>query len=58
VALVRYAEAPAALVEREAQKRMSRVEAESATTLASAHGEAEDFARRIALLEGVLAEVH
>jgi hypothetical protein len=26
--------------------------------LASAHGEAEDFARRIALLEGVLAEVH
>jgi hypothetical protein len=33
------------------------VEAESTTALASAHREVEDFAWRIALLEGELAEV-
>jgi hypothetical protein len=46
----------ATLAEREAHKRVSRVEAESATALAFAHGEAEGFTRRIALLEGELAE--
>jgi hypothetical protein len=35
---------------------VSRVEAESAATLASTHGEVEDLAWRIAFLEGELAE--
>jgi hypothetical protein len=35
---------------------VSRVEVESAAVLASAHGEVEDFALRIALLEGDQAE--
>jgi hypothetical protein len=34
------------------------VELESVTVLASAHGEVEDFTRRIALLEGELVELH
>jgi hypothetical protein len=53
---VKEAEARAALVEREARERVSRMEAESVTTLASAHGEAEGFTRRIALLEGKLMD--
>jgi hypothetical protein len=34
------------------------MEAKSAAVLASAHGEAEGFTRRIALLEGELVEAH
>jgi hypothetical protein len=34
------------------------MEAEGASALASACGEAEDLARRVAFLEGKLAEVH
>jgi hypothetical protein len=57
VAVVRAVEDRAALAERDAQERVSRVEVESATVLASTHGEAEDLAQRIFLLEGELAEV-
>jgi hypothetical protein len=46
----------ATLVKREAQKRVSRMEVESTVALASACGEAKDLTRRIALLEGELAE--
>jgi hypothetical protein len=35
---------------------VTRGEAESATTLASVHEEAEGFARRVALLKGELVE--
>jgi BMFP domain-containing protein YqiC len=55
-ALVRDAEDWVALAEREAWERVSRVEVESAVVLASARGEVEDFAQRIALLESELAE--
>jgi hypothetical protein len=57
VTLIRVAEDWAALAEREARERVSRVEAESATTLASSRGEVEDLAWWIALFEGGLAEV-
>jgi DNA-binding protein len=46
----------AALVEREAQERVSRVEAESAAALAYAQDEAENLVRKITLLEDELAE--
>jgi hypothetical protein len=55
-AAVRDAEDRAALTEREAQKRVTRVQEKSATTLASARGKAKDLAQRIALLEGKLAK--
>jgi hypothetical protein len=55
--VVRDAEDRAALAEREARERVSRVEAESATTLASSRGEVEDLAWWIALFEDGLAEV-
>jgi hypothetical protein len=55
--VIRDAEDRAALAEREARERVSRVEAESATTLASSRGEVEDLAWWIALFEGGLAEV-
>jgi hypothetical protein len=45
-----------AVTEREVSKRESRVEAEHLIALASAHADAEGLARRIALLEGELAE--
>jgi hypothetical protein len=54
--LVKEVEDHAALAEMVAQERVSRLEVESATTLASAHREAEVFAQRIALLEGELVE--
>jgi hypothetical protein len=54
---VRDAEDWAALAEREAHERVSRVEAESTTVLASARGEGNGLAQRIAHLEGELAEV-
>jgi hypothetical protein len=54
---VRDAKDQATLAVREAQERVSRVEVESAAALAFARGEAEDLARRVALLEGELAEV-
>jgi hypothetical protein len=54
-ALVRDVEDPTTLAEREAQEMVSRVEVGSAAVLASAHGEGEGFAQRIALLEGKLA---
>jgi hypothetical protein len=44
------AEDQAALVKREGRERVSRVEVESTTALASSCGKAEGFARRIALL--------
>jgi hypothetical protein len=55
--VVRDVEDRAALAEMEAQERVSTVEAESTATLASAHGEVEDLAQRVALLEGELAVV-
>jgi hypothetical protein len=55
--VVRDVEDHAALAEREAQERVSTVEEESTAALASAHGEAEDLAQRVALLEGELAVV-
>jgi hypothetical protein len=54
--LIKDAEDWAALADREARDRMLRLEVESATSFASPHGEVEDFARRIAYLEGELAE--
>jgi hypothetical protein len=47
----------ATLAEREAQKRVSRMEAKRVAALASARGEAEGFTRRIPLLEGELADM-
>jgi chromosome segregation ATPase len=47
----------ATLAEREARERVSRMEAKSAATLASARREAEGFTHRITPLEGELAEV-
>jgi hypothetical protein len=44
MAFVRDAEARAALAEREAWERVLRVEAKSASALASGRGEAEDLA--------------
>jgi hypothetical protein len=43
-------------VEREAWERVSRVEVENATTLASAHEDVEGLARQTAFLEGELVE--
>jgi hypothetical protein len=43
-------------VERETRERVSRVDAESAATLASAREEVEGLAQRTTLLEGELAE--
>jgi hypothetical protein len=57
MAVVRAAEDWAALAERDAQERVSRVEVESVVVLACTRGEAEDLAQRIFLLEGELAEV-
>jgi hypothetical protein len=51
-ALVRDVEDRATLAEREARESVSRMDAESATALSSTRGEAEDLARRIALLKG------
>jgi ketosteroid isomerase-like protein len=45
----------AALVEREALERVSRVKAENATVLASAHEDAKGFTCKITLLEDELA---
>jgi hypothetical protein len=56
--LVKDAEDQAALVEREAQERVSWVEVESIVMLASTHEEAEGFVRKIVLLKGELVEVH
>jgi hypothetical protein len=46
----------ATLAEREAQERVSRVETENAVVLASACEDAEGLVRKVALLEGELAE--
>jgi hypothetical protein len=46
----------ATLVEREAQERVSRVEAENATTLAFGHEDAKGLVQNFALLEGELTE--
>jgi hypothetical protein len=56
--LVRDVEDRTTLAEMEARERVSRVEMESATMLTFAHEEAKGLARRIALLEGELAESH
>jgi hypothetical protein len=49
---VRDAEDRAALVEREAQKRVLRVQAENTAALASSHEDAEGLVLKIAFLEG------
>jgi hypothetical protein len=56
--LFRDAKDRAALAEREAWERVSRVEADSAVRLTSAHEEVEGLARRIAHLEDELVEAH
>jgi hypothetical protein len=55
---VKDVEDRAALVEREALERVSRAEAENATTLTSTHEDAEVHAQKIALLEDKLAAEH
>jgi hypothetical protein len=44
-------------MEREARERVSRVEAESTATLASAHEGTKSLVQKVALLKGELAEV-
>jgi hypothetical protein len=56
VALIKEVHDWATLAEREACERVSRMEVENATALASTRGEAEVLPRRVALLEGELAE--
>jgi hypothetical protein len=56
--LVRDAEDRATLAKMEAWERVSRVELESAATLASARNEGESLVQRIALLKGELVEAH
>jgi hypothetical protein len=53
---VKDAEDWASLAEREVRERVSRVEMENITTLASAREDEEGLIRKIALLEGELAE--
>jgi hypothetical protein len=53
---VEEVEARATLAEREAWERVSKVEVEGAASLAFARGEAEWFARWVALLKGELAD--
>jgi hypothetical protein len=55
---VKDAENRAALAEREALERVSRVEAESAAALASAHEDAEGFVWKMTLLEDELEAEH
>jgi hypothetical protein len=55
-ALIKDVEAWAALAEREAQERVLKAEAESTASLALVHREAEESARRVALLEGELTD--
>jgi hypothetical protein len=57
VTLVKDAEDHTALAEKEAQKRVLRVEVESATVLASAREEAEGLVWKITFLEGELVDV-
>jgi hypothetical protein len=45
-----------ALVEREAQDRVSRVNVENTTALASVHEDTEGLVRKVSLLEGELSE--
>jgi hypothetical protein len=54
---VKDTEDRASLMEREAQERVSTMEAENVVALASAHEDAKGLVRKIALLEGELAEV-
>jgi hypothetical protein len=54
---VKDAEDQGALAEREAQERMSRVEAGKAAVSVSSREDADDLVWKIALLEGELAEV-
>jgi hypothetical protein len=54
---VKDAEDQGALAEREAQERMSRVEAGKAAVSVSSREDADDLVWKIALLEGALAEV-
>jgi hypothetical protein len=53
---VKDAEDRAALTERKAWERVSRVEAENAMVLASTHNDAKGLVQKIALYEGELAE--
>jgi CYTH domain-containing protein len=51
-ASIKQAEARAALARREAQEKVSKAEVEYVALQASAHGESDGFARKVALLEG------
>jgi hypothetical protein len=55
---VKDAEDQAALIQREARERVSRMEVENSTMLASAREDAEGLALKIALLEAEHAEEH
>jgi hypothetical protein len=49
-------EARAISAEKEARDRLLNVEADSAASLASAHGEARELTRRVTVLEGKLED--
>jgi hypothetical protein len=56
MALIKEAEARGTLAKREARERVLKAEVESTALLASAHGEADGFARKVTLLEGELTD--
>jgi F0F1-type ATP synthase membrane subunit b/b' len=58
VVRIKDAEDQATQVEREAQERVSRMEEENAAALASTREDIEGHVRKVALLEGELAEAH
>jgi prophage DNA circulation protein len=57
-ASIKKVEAPSALAERESQERVLKEETESATSLVIVHGEADESAQRVALLEGEFMDAH
>jgi hypothetical protein len=57
-ASIKKVEAPAALAERESQERVLKEETESTTSLVIVHGEADESAQRVALLEGEFMDAH
>jgi prophage DNA circulation protein len=57
-ASIKKVEAPSTLAERESQERVLKEETESATSLVIVHGEADESAQRVALLEGEFMDAH
>jgi translation initiation factor 2B subunit (eIF-2B alpha/beta/delta family) len=55
-ASIKEAKDQATLAERETQEKVLKTEAESAASLTPIHEEANEFARKVALLEGELAD--